>query len=413
MKIRNVFKSLLLALVSLALITGIAAAAAPLWQDGGQEYIVQADDWLSKLAEKNYGDVLAWPAIWEATNTQAAEDTSFAIIENPDLIEVGQKLWIPDAETAQQLLAERAAQTPTDLQTVRLGVGFIPNVQFAPLYVAQQKGFYADKGLDVEIEYGFEDDFVALAALGEREFAIASGDQVILARAQGLPITYVMKWYHRYPVALMIPVEQGVSTPQELAGKKVGLPGFFGATFIGWKALAYAGGVDESSLTLEEIGFTQAAAVQQGQVDAAMVYIANEPIQLRNEGIEVNVIQVSDYIDLVSNGLVVGDTLMADNPELVQRMAQATLRGLEYTINNPDEAFEIVRQVIPEMTDDDAPTQRQVLDASIELWRTDSLGVSSEQAWQDSVKFMQQTGLLENEVEVNQLYTNQFVQGQE
>jgi NitT/TauT family transport system substrate-binding protein len=307
---------------------------------------------------------------------------------------------------------ETSEQPPETLRKVSLGVGFVPNVQFAPLYVAQEKGFYAEEGLEVEIEYGFEDDFVALAAQGEREFAIASGDQVILARAQELPITYVMKWYQRYPVALMIPSEQGVETPAGLAGKKIGLPGFFGATYVGWKALVHATGLDEPALTVEDIGFTQAAAVQQKTVDAAMVYIANEPIQLRNEGIDVEVIEVSDYIDLVANGLVVGDKLMADEPELVERMVQASLRGLEYTINNPDEAFEIVRTIIPEMTDEDAPIQRQVLDASIELWRSDNLGLSNEQHWQDSVDFMQETGLLENPVEVDTLFSNQFVQSE-
>lgn len=306
--------------------------------------------------------------------------------------------------------AQEADQPPPELQKIRLGVGFIPNVQFAPLYVAQSKGFYADEGLEVEIEYGFEDDFVALAAQGEREFAVASGDQVILARAQGLPITYVMKWYQRYPVALMIPTAQGITDPASLADKTVGLPGFFGATFVGWKALVHAANINEDALTIADIGFTQAAAVQQGTVDAAMVYIANEPIQLRNEGVEVEVIQVSDYIDLVSNGLVVGDKLMTDDPELVERMVRASLRGLEYTIENPDEAFTIVRDVIPEITDDEAPTQRQVLDASIELWRTDALGLSSQQAWEDSVNFMQETGLLENTVAVDELYTNQFVE---
>ncbi|MCB0197336.1 MAG: hypothetical protein KDJ65_35645, partial [Anaerolineae bacterium] len=61
----------------------------------GEEYIVQADDWLSTIAEKQYGDPLAYPAIVEATNAKAAEDDSFAVIDNPDVIEIGQKLWLP------------------------------------------------------------------------------------------------------------------------------------------------------------------------------------------------------------------------------------------------------------------------------------------------------------------------------
>jgi len=235
---------------------------------------------------------------------------------------------------------------------------------------------------------------------------------VILARAQGLPVTYVMKWYHRFPVAVMAPSTAGIRGVEDLTGKKVGMPGFYGASFIGWKALVYATGLDETGVNLQEIGFTQAAAVQQGLVDAAMVYIANEPNQLRSQGIEVDLIEVSDHIDLVSNGLVTGDTLINQDPELVRRMVRATLRGIRETMADPDEAFAVVRQVIPEMTEDAAPVQRQVLASSIELWKSDPLGVSSPQAWQDSVQFMSETGLLEKPVEVESLYTNEFVENQ-
>ncbi|HXV99254.1 MAG TPA: LysM peptidoglycan-binding domain-containing protein, partial [Anaerolineae bacterium] len=72
------------------------ASTAPS-EEGGQAYIVQADDWLSKLADKFYGDIFAYPTIVEATNAKAQEDSSFATITNPDLIEIGQKLWIPEA----------------------------------------------------------------------------------------------------------------------------------------------------------------------------------------------------------------------------------------------------------------------------------------------------------------------------
>jgi iron(III) transport system substrate-binding protein len=106
---------LLLALLLSTLLVGVANAASPL-QQGGEEYTVQADDWLSKLAEKNYGDVLAWPVIWKATNAKAETDDSFAVIPNPNVIEVGQKLWIPDETEAAALLeqfaAERAAASP-------------------------------------------------------------------------------------------------------------------------------------------------------------------------------------------------------------------------------------------------------------------------------------------------------------
>jgi NitT/TauT family transport system substrate-binding protein len=316
------------------------------------------------------------------------------------------------APTAPVQATEAPAQTATELRKVRLGVGYIPDVQFAPLYVAQSKGYYAEEGLEVEIEYGFENDFVALAAQGEREFAVASGDQIILARSQGLPITYVMKWYERFPVALVAKADKGIAQPADLVGKKVGLPGLFGASFIGWKGLIYAAKLDEKAIKVEDIGFTQVAAIQQDLVDAAMIYIANEPNQLRSQNIEITVIEISDYIDLVSNGIVVGDKLMADDPELVQRMVRASLRGLQDTLDHPDDAFAIVRQVIPEITDETAPTQRKVLEDSLKLWQSDKLGESDPQAWQASVEFMSKTGLLEKTLEPDTLYTNKFVEAE-
>ncbi len=317
------------------------------------------------------------------------------------------------ANTPSEPAAPATASTQSEaLRPVTLGLGFIPNVQFAPYYVAQQKGYYAQEGLDVSLEHGFENDFVTLAAQGERDFAVASGDQVILARAQGLPITYVMKWYQRYPVALMLGPDDTVSNPAEIAGKSIGLPGLFGASFVGWKALVYSAGIDESAVNVEEIGFTQAAAVQQGAVDGAMVYIANEPIQLRSQGLNVSVIEVSDYISLVSNGLIVGNKLLTEEPELVKKVVRATLRGLMDTIANPEEAFEIARQMVPEMTDEEAPIQRQVLDASIELWRTDTPGLSSLADWQESLEFMQAAGLLsaDTDLTADSLFTNDFVE---
>ena len=87
----------------------------------GEQYIVQADDWLSKIAEKEYGDPLAYTAIVEATNAKAAEDGSFAVILNPDIIEIGQKLWIPDSPDVTDFV-QPGAFLPTSCETFGLGV---------------------------------------------------------------------------------------------------------------------------------------------------------------------------------------------------------------------------------------------------------------------------------------------------
>ncbi len=81
----------------LPLVLALALSLSPAYAQApdGEAYTVQAGDWLSKLAEKYYGDPLAYPAIVDATNAKAAEDDSFAAITNPEAIEAGQKIWIP------------------------------------------------------------------------------------------------------------------------------------------------------------------------------------------------------------------------------------------------------------------------------------------------------------------------------
>lgn len=129
--------TLILLLLVFVLSLGVAHAAAPLPQSGGQEYTVQADDWLSKLADKFYGDVFNWPAIWLGTNAKAETDPGFAKIDNPDVIETGQKLWIPGAEEAAQLLAEYSgAAAPATAASGKLVVAWEIPVQLDPAFAS-------------------------------------------------------------------------------------------------------------------------------------------------------------------------------------------------------------------------------------------------------------------------------------
>jgi NitT/TauT family transport system substrate-binding protein len=169
--------------------------------------------------------------------------------------------------------------------------------------------------------------------------------------------------------------------------------------------------VDESQIKLESIGFTQAAAVSEGRVDAALDYVVNGPVQLRLAGKEVNVIRVSDYIDLPSNGLITNEQTIAENPGLVQRVTNALLAGVRYTLANPDEAFAISLRAVPEAGGDNEATNRAIFDASLDLWQTGEaeMGRSDPSAWQEASDFMRQMALIDADVPVDRVFTNQFV----
>lgn len=298
------------------------------------------------------------------------------------------------------------------LEKVAVGLGYIPSVQFAPFYVAQQKGFFAEQGLDVQFQHGFETDFLKLVALDEIPFAVGSGDQVILARAQDLPLTYVAAWYRKFPVVVFALHRAGLSQPAALEGHRVGIPGLFGASLVAWKALVYATGLDESTVALDSIGFSQAAAVSEGRVDAAIDYIVNGPVQLQAAGESVDVIAVSDYIDLPSNGLIASDKVIAERPDLVQKMTNAMLQGIRYTLDNPDEAFAISIAAIPEVGGDNEAINRAIFDASLELWKTapEDLGMSDPAAWEEAATFMAAMGLVDRKLPADSLFTNRFVE---
>ncbi len=298
-------------------------------------------------------------------------------------------------------------------QEVTLAMGFIPNVQFAPFYVAVEKGYFADEGIEIKFDYGWETDLLKLVGSDELQFAIASGDQVILARSQGLPVVYVMNWYRRFPVCVVSLAETGILEPSDLAGRRVGTPATYGASYIGWRALLDEVGLDETDVELVSIGYTQVAALSEGQVDAAVCYAMNEPVQMQAAGQSLDIIYVADYANLVSNGVITNERTVRERPELAQGMVRAALRGLAYTLEHPDEAFDISLKHVPEAASD-AETEavnRAILDKSLEFWSAapGELGRSSEVEWEKAQRIMLQMGLVDAEADVTATFTNQFV----
>ena len=299
--------------------------------------------------------------------------------------------------------------SPTSEPThIRLPMGFVANVQFAPWYVALEKGYFAEEGIELEFDYSWETDGVRLVGAGELPFAIASGDQVLLAREQGLPVVTAFNWWRRFPVAVVALEESGVQEPDDLAGRKVGIPETFGASYIGWRALAAATGLEEGDAQLEVIGYTQLANLTEGRVDAAVVYANNEPVQLEHMGYDFALISVADYATLVSNGLITNEDTLRERPELVRAFIRAFERGLSDTLIDPDAAFETCRKYV-EGLDENERVQRAVLEASLAYWRGSPLGESDPAAWQETADVMLDAELLAGAVEAEQAFTNDYL----
>ena len=313
---------------------------------------------------------------------------------------------------AGSLSACQPAATPTaspEIISTPLTLGYIPNIQFAPIYVAVEKGYFLDAGFDVSIEYGNEADAVALIGAGEQLFAIASGEQVLLARAQGLPITYVAAWYQQFPVGVASLADAEILVPENLAGKSIGIPGLYGASYIGLCALLGAVDLTEDDVDLLSIGFNQVESLATDQVESAVIYLANEPVVLRSQGYDVNVIRVADYLQLVANGLVTNETLLAEHPEQVRGFIEALLKGIADTLADPDEAYEISKGYVENLADADPALQHEILSESIKLWRTDQLGYSEPAGWVNMQAVLLDMGLLTEAQDLDQAFTNDLI----
>ena len=304
---------------------------------------------------------------------------------------------------------EPVATSLPPLVHVRLPLGYVPNVQFAPLYVAVEKGYFREARIEIEFDYSFETDAVALVGANEIQFAVVSGDQVLLARAQGLPVVNVLAWYQDYPVSVVSKVGQGILAPEDLQGKQIGLPGLYGTSYIGLRALLSVAGLKESDVTLDSIGYNQVEALVSDQDQAVVVYTTNEPVRLRLMGYQIDEIRVKDYAHLVSNGLITNELTLTQNPDLVRRMNQAFLRGISDTISNPDEAFQVCLKYVEGLAQADQAMQKEVLTTSIQFWKADHLGYSDPAAWENTLQVLLDMGFLDKPVELSQAYSNDFL----
>jgi NitT/TauT family transport system substrate-binding protein len=127
-------------------------------------------------------------------------------------------------------------------RTIKLPMGYIPNIQYAPFYVAVDKGYFAEEGIEIEFDYSFETDGVKLVGAGELPFAVASGEQVLVGAfagtARGVHLCVVSAISHFGGCK----PELNINEPADLKGKKIGLPGLFGANYIGLRSCCFLSG---------------------------------------------------------------------------------------------------------------------------------------------------------------------------
>jgi NitT/TauT family transport system substrate-binding protein len=288
-----------------------------------------------------------------------------------------------------------------------IGLGYIPDVQFAPFYVAVNQGYYKAAGLDITLNHGIVTDLMGEMMSGKDTFVVAGGDDTLVARSQNLPVVDVSTLYQDYPVCIIVPANSSIKTLADLKGHTIGLPGLYGSTYVGMLALLHAGNLTSKDVKLQSIGFTQVNALAKGSVDAVAGYTNNEPLQLARLGIKVRTFDVSDYQPMVSNGIVTTESTLQDQDKnVVQPFVQATIKGLNYVIAHPAEAVQISKSFVPGMNVADATQELQETIIAYQGNGQTPLGQSKLATWQSMSAFMVSQKLIPANMDLSKAFVN-------
>ena len=273
-----------------------------------------------------------------------------------------------------------------------VGLGYIPSVQFAQFYLAQQAGYYRDAGLDVTFNNQTDTDVIQLLGQGAVDIGIADGTSVIPAVSQGIPIHYVATIYATFPNIVYAKASSGIKTAADLRGKRLGTPGKYGSGWIMLQALLGSVGLKTSDVNIQLYpDFGQGTALAAGAVDAATGFVNNEPVQLELSGTPATILHVDQTVPLPGNGLIVGIALGSKRDPL-KAFIGATLRAMKDVAANPQKGLDAAVAVVPDLGKEPT-TQLAILKATIETWSSDytkahGAGAIDRAAWTKSVTFI-------------------------
>src|SRR5713101_136364 len=286
-----------------------------------------------------------------------------------------------------------------------------PNAGFL---IAQDKGYYEQAGLNVEIGPGKGSGSTAqLVASKAAQFGFADGFVVGTSVSKGMSIKMVAGIYRRNPTAVIVLEESGIKTPKDLEGKTVASP-TGGTQFQQWPAFVKGCGLDGSKIRLTNIDPAGSPpALITGQVDAIAGYAQGyvPSVEIRGNK-KARILWYADCgVTAVSNGIIVHADLIKEDPELIRSFVVASLKGFLYGRAHLDEMAAVVKKfseaTVPAIS-------RREAELSFNTWVTPStagkpLGWMSDQDWQETVAALKQYGGVTTPLEASLLYTNEFV----
>lgn len=297
------------------------------------------------------------------------------------------------------------------LDNISIMLDWYPNAVHSAFYVAQEKGYFKEEGLNVKIEMPADtNDPLKLAATGKVDLAISYQNQTILSKSEGIPIISVAALVRHSLDELMMKKSSGIHSPKDLEGKNVGYSSSELSEAI-IKTMVEADGGDFSRVKMTDVGWDLIPSVATDRVDAIIGgYINHEFVLLNKEGYDMKSIQNSDY-DVPDNYeliLVTGQKTFHQKRDTIKRFWKAVAKGQEEVKKNPKESL----QILLDHENDSFPLDKDVETKSLEIllprMEDDGLpfGYQEKESWEKTENWLFKKGVIKNHVNINDVMDN-------
>jgi len=302
--------------------------------------------------------------------------------------------------------------TEKALTPVKLMLDWVPNTNHSGIFVAQEKGYFKEAGLDVQIIQPGEVYPEAAVASGAADFGISYQESVTLARAEDVPIVSIAAVIQHNTSGFASSADLNVSGPAGFEGLRYGS---FGSPFESptLSVLMQSAGADFTKLKIIDIGYNDPLAlISQKKIDMAWIFYGWEGIAAQQQGIKLNIITMKDYYNVIPDYytpvVIASEKTLKAKPDVVRAFLKALSRGYQFAIQNPDEVSSILVRAAPELDSNLVKTSQQWISpyyqADAPRW-----GEQKHSVWQNYIDWEVKYSILKNPISSSDAFTNQFL----
>lgn len=301
--------------------------------------------------------------------------------------------------------------TPVGKATI--GLSYIPNVQFAPFYVAEAEGLFDNVGAHIALRHhGATEGLFNAFSSGAEDFLVAAGSEAMQARAEGVDVVAVAAYYKAFPVQVLVLDSSPIRRLADLKGRSLGVPGRYGESWLAVQVALQTAGLTEKDVKIIEVGYTQVAALTTKKVEAVVGFSTNELIQLQAGGAQPRALPVAaGTVPLVSTCLLTSAAYAKANPTVVRGVVDALTQAIEKTAADESRAIDLAAAQIPGWTESSRPNAQAVLAATVQLMSLTG-GVFDPKLdaaqWTAMSKFLETSKLIKAPVPAAEAFSNDF-----